>query len=597
KHIFTKSLKDAAAVDALTAEVARVTAFYNAWMAHEVGSHTADVLTIAEALLGLYTDLKNAHAQMDYDDLILGAVHLLAEKNVAPWVLFKLDGGIDHILVDEAQDTSAEQWRIIDALTQEFFAGQTRSDAERSLFVVGDEKQSIFSFQGADPAALGTMQSYFKARINDAAKPVHALELTKSYRSTTEVLTAVDAVFALPRAKKGVMFLEAPLAHVAHREGNGIVELWPLTKADGEGEFATSARTCLARQIADTIAGWLENGETISSRGRRITPGDIMILVQTRTVIVDRLTRALKKRGIPVAGQDRMELNDNLAVQDLLALGQVLLLPEDDLSLACVLKSPIFNFSEEDLFELAYGRGKQSLWERLHNTPKFVDALELLQDLRARADFIPPYELYAYLLDTLGARAKILGRMGVEYGDPIDEFLNQTLLYERAHAPSLQGFIHWLTHSQSQIKRDMEQANNAVRIMTVHGSKGLQAPIVFLPDTTKTPTVKESVFWLQREGKDALPLRATASENMDEVTRGVRDARKEMELAEYRRLLYVALTRAEDRVYVCGALSRGDSPNDESWYALAREGLATVAQDMGEGGLRLGVHPLSSSPP
>ena len=594
KSMFTKALKDDALVVALLAERERVLEFQKQWSAHQVAAHSADVLSIAEALLGLYEAIKRAHAQMDYDDLILTACRLLQQSGVAPWVLFKLDGGIDHILVDEAQDTSAEQWQIIDALTQEFFSGLGRSVAERSLFVVGDEKQSIYSFQGADPSALGRMQQMFKARIQAAAIDVHTIELTKSFRSAAEVLSVVDAIFAQEGARRGLMFTDSALAHTPTKTFPGMVEVWPLALPQEEGEYRYSAGTILARQIAGTIKTWLDSGEKLASQDRAIRAGDIMVLVRTRTSFVDKLTRMLKKNSVPVAGQDRMELGENLAVQDLIALGQILLLPEDDLTLAAVLKSPIFGLSEDGLFELAHGRGKHSLWDRLHMLQnarsEFASALKLLEDLRARADFIAPYELYAYLLDTEGARRRITGRMGEEYSDPIDEFLNQALLYEASHTPSLQGFIHWLSSSTSQIKRDMEQAHNAVRIMTVHGAKGLQAPIIFLPDTTELPKLRESLLW-HSEGGVVLPLRSPSVAEMDEKSSALRAAMREAMLAEYRRLLYVALTRAEERIYVCGVLTRGEAASEESWYHFARAGVLPIAErfETAQGqGLRVG---------
>ena len=603
KTMFTKALKDESLVAALMAERERVLAFHKAWSAHQVAAHTVDVLCIAEALLSIYEAIKRAHAQMDYDDLILTACRLLQQDGVAPWVLFKLDGGIDHILVDEAQDTSAEQWQIIDALTEEFFAGSGRREGERSLFVVGDEKQSIYSFQGADPSALGRKQQLFKSRIEAADRPVHTVELKRSFRSAAEVLAVVDAIFAQEDARRGLMFSDAALAHTPTKTFKGLVEVWPLTQPQEEGEYRVSAGTMLARQIAGTIRKWLETGEKLSSQDRAIRAGDIMVLVRTRTSFVDKLTRMLKKYGVPVAGHDRMELGENLAVQDLVALGQVLLLPEDDLTLAALLKSPIFNVSEEGLFELAHGRGKHSMWDRLQALSsmrgELAQALLLLEDLRSRADYIAPYELYAYLLDTCGARHRFTGRMGQEYSDPIDEFLNQALLYESAHAPSLQGFIHWLSSSQSQIKRDMEQAHNAVRIMTIHGAKGLQAPIVFLPDTTELPKLRESLLWHDDDGV-ALPLRAPSVAEMDEKSSAVRAGMREAMLAEYRRLLYVALTRAEERIYVCGVLTRGEAASEESWYHFVRSGMRPTANafEMESGqGLRIGEAALGRAAP
>lgn len=562
-----------------------------------VARNTSHVLHFAASLLGYYIALKNAQALMDYDDLIISACNLLKRSGIAPWVLFKLDGGIDHIMVDEAQDTSPEQWAIVEALTQEFFAGKGRAEQERSLFIVGDEKQSIYSFQGADPVALGKMQRYFAQRIEAAQKPLEHVELQLSYRSTPEVLQAVDSIFAQERARSGLTYGNETLAHIPTRSFPGLVEIWPLEKPqEQDSDITISAATLLARRMASTIRGWLDEGSALSSRGRAVQAGDIMILVRSRTNFVDRLVRALKKQGVPVAGHDRMALSDNLAVKDLMALGQCLLLPEDDLNLAALLKSPICNVNEEQLFTIAWDRGKRSLWERLQEIapldPVIQQAYTLLADLRGKADYISPFALYSYVLDTLGARRRITGRMGEEYNDPIDEFLGQALLYERTHLPSLQGFLHWLGASDSEIKRDMEQVTNAVRIMTVHGSKGLQAPIVMLPDTTEVPKPRHHLHWLE-QGDIHLPLWSASSQEDDPVCAQLRGEEYGAMLAEYRRLLYVALTRAEDRLYIAGATGK-ETLNEQSWYQLVREGLlpiATTFETSAGEGLRLGTAP------
>ncbi|MEQ1789750.1 MAG: double-strand break repair helicase AddA, partial [Rickettsiales bacterium] len=582
KRLFTKAaLTDDGLIEALLAEQKRICEFGEKLRALNVVYHTMDVSRIAEALLAEYEAIKRAHAWMDYDDLIMTSCDLLTRAGMSPWVLFKLDGGIDHILVDEAQDTSPQQWQIVTALTEEFFAGQGAKEIDRSLFIVGDEKQSIFSFQGANVKELARMQNYFSEVIKAAQKPVHHLSLTNSYRSTEAILQTVDAVFANNETRAGVTSGDNELKHILTRTGHsGVVELWPLIQPsdDEESENTISPTTKLVQHIADTIKIWIENGEAKA--------GEVMILLRTRTVFADRLVRALKKRDIPVAGSDRMKLNDNLAVQDLIALGQVLLLPDDDLTLASCLKSPIFNQSEEDLFTLAYDRGKQSLWQRLRNNPKFSESYELLVELRAKADFIPPFELYSYLLDNCGARARFVGRMGEECADPLDEFMQQALLYERSHPPSLQGFIHWLSNSDSIIKRDMEQARDAVRIMTIHGAKGLQAKIVILPDTVSTPVDKESLLWLD----DEIPIRSVSSKQDNIICKQLRANRQAETFSEYRRLLYVALTRAEDRLYVCGATGK-EKISEKSWYHHIKTGMESIATPfetkLGEG-LRVG---------
>ncbi len=583
KKIFSKdALPDPSLIEELLSEQQRVAEFSNKVRALNIINHSTDVLHIAEALLAEYEAIKRSHAWMDYDDLILTACDLLTRSGMMPWVLFKLDGGIDHILVDEAQDTSPEQWKIVTALTQEFFAGQGAKEVARSLFIVGDEKQSIYSFQGADVKGLKKMRDHFDMSITAAQKQMHLLTLTKSYRSTDEVLKTVDAVFLRKEASLGVISDDLELKHILTRAGKeGLVELWPVLKPLEE-DNDISPTTKLARHIAETIQGWIENGEAKA--------GDVMILLRSRTNFADKLVRALKKRNVPVAGSDRMALNDNIAVQDLIALGQVLLLPDDDLTLASCLKSPIFNFSEEDLFTLAYGRNGRTLWERLRELPQFAESYDLLADLRAKADFTPPFELYSYLLNTRGLRSRFVGRMGEECTDPLDEFMQQALLYERVHPPSLQGFIHWLASSNSEIKRDMEQARDAVRIMTIHGAKGLQAKIVILPDTVETPREQDSILWL-----DNIPVRGISSKQDDIICKQLRNDRQQEIFSEYRRLLYVALTRAEDRLYIYGA-SRKEKTSEQSWYHHIKTGIEPIATafttKFGEG-LRIGTPSLT----
>lgn len=581
ERLFKKdSLTDPALVAAMIAEQERVWRFRQRRLSLELTQMSANVLMVAGSLLEIYEGLKRAHAHMDYDDLILTARTLLSRPGISAWVLFKLDGGIDHVMVDEAQDTNPEQWAIIDALTHDFFSGLGRKTVSRSLFVVGDEKQSIFSFQGADVQALGGMQRYFRQRIADAQMQSRTVMLARSFRSVPQVLGAVDAIFASAQARSGLMFEDSVLTHIPTRvKEGGLVELWPLLVP--EENNARSPATLLARTLADTIGRWVDEGVA--------QPSDIMVLVRTRTGFVDALVRALKRRGVAVAGADRMKLGNNLAVKDLLALGQWLLLAEDDLILSALLKSPMLGIEEDMLFTLCWDRGGRSVWERMQAHGDCAEMVALLSGLRAKADFISPYELYAHALDTLGLRRRITGRMGEEYNDPIDEFLMQALLYEQGNIPGLQGFLHWMTASESQIKRDMEQSKDCVRIMTVHGSKGLQAPVVILPDTVSMPDMHEKLWW-----DDELPLWSPGKAYDDARAGELRREGNAAMLAEYRRLLYVALTRAEDRLYICGA-SSGTKLNEQCWYSLVKSGLSSVAaacQTPAGEGLRLGDAPV-----
>src|SRR2546423_599475 len=303
-----------------------------------------------------------------------------------------------------------------------------------------------------------------------------------------------------------------------------------------------------------------------------------MVLVRRRNLFVADLIRALKQKNVPVAGADRLVLTEQLAVQDLIALGRFLLLPEDDLNLATVLKGPLFGFSEDELFQLAYRRGEQRLWERLRRLAGedlvMHAAFERLAELRARADYVPPFELYAEILGGGGRRA-MLERLGPEAADPIEEFLALALAFEREHVPSLQGFLHWLAAGEIEVKRDFaERQRDEVRILTVHGAKGLEAPVVFLPDTLQLPDRPPQLLW---SGAQALPLWCPRKELTAPFYAAERDAARCRQLQEYRRLLYVALTRAQDRLYVCGWETKKPSKDGTTWHSLCQSGWSEIA--------------------
>jgi len=578
--------------EALLAEQQRTHGFELRCRALRTAGLSAHLLTIASALLERYDTLKHLRAVKDYDDLVRDAVHLLAQPGITPWVMYKLDEGIDHVLVDEAQDTSAEQWAIAHALTEEFFAGSGRSDEVRTLFAVGDIKQSIFRFQGARPELFIRSRDYYAEVVQQSGREWAVVSLPESFRSVQAVLEAVDAVFARPEAGLGIGGEAQRVRHELtekKRGHGGLVEVWPLVPSEGERQPWQLPRAYaqketpeqqLAVLIADTIHGWLQRKEMLASQGRAITPGDIMILMRKRGKLADAILHALRRAGVPVAGADRLVLSDSLVVKDLLALGQFLLLPEDDLSLAALLKTPLFCFSEEDLFTLAHGRGERSLWERLQdmrrNGEPYANAHSTLSGLLSKADFSPPYELYAHVLEATGGRAHFAARMGHAVHDLLDEFLAQALAYERNHAPSLQGFLHWMTIGDVEIRRDMEQGRDEVRIMTVHAAKGLQAPIVILPDTASVPVSRNShLLW--HEDSNSL-LWEPASKEASPEAQEAKQVRKEEEQREYCRLLYVAMTRAEDRLLVCGVEPKKGNV-DAAWYGLVRDGLKGVAAE------------------
>jgi ATP-dependent helicase/nuclease subunit A len=554
------------------------------------------MLRIADCIQAEYAAAKGSRAVLDYDDLILKARDLLLRAGAPAWVLFKIDGGIDHILVDEAQDTNPEQWAIVTWLAEEFFVGASAGDRLRTLFAVGDEKQSIYSFQGADPARFGAVGSEFRAKALAIEQTWIEVPLTLSFRSTEPILKAVDAVFKKPPAADGLTWDESTvIQHEAIRKGEaGLVELWPIEREvkpepalpfepwSNEKTGMPRAVDALCQKIANVIKGWRVNGEELVSAGRPIKPGDILILVRRRDPFTTPMIRALKLAGIPVAGADRMQLLQQLAVKDLLSLADFLLMPNDDFALAILLKSPLFEFDDDDLFALAFQRGRTFLWNVLKaksaENRRFAEAADRLSRWLSRVDFLPPYEFFLELLGEEGQamRTRMLKRLGPEAAEALDEFLDLALAYDREAAPSLQGFVNDLRLSDPEIKRDMEQERDEVRIMTVHGAKGLQAPIVFLPDTCTMPRSHgTSIYTLARDGAPpgavghlVWPAGGSNLVQIDEAKKLVR----QLEIHEYHRQLYVAMTRARDRLYIAGWRGQNEPP-EGCCYNLVEQGL------------------------
>lgn len=598
KQLATKAIREKHPdVDAaLRAEGDRLMAVRELLRKADLYQANSALVRLAAELVARYEARKAASGRLDYDDLIARTRALLRGDGAAAWVLFKLDGGIDHVLIDEAQDTNPEQWDVVLALVEEFFAGLGAGDEAteaaglpaRSVFAVGDGKQSIYSFQGADPSRFETVRKFLAARAEEARRAWKNVALDFSFRSSRPVLEVVDRVFAAPRAGAGVVDPDAPVQHTPLRtKAAGRVELWPpllVDKLDDPEPWKppvdpvtrTGAMEQLAELIAVRTADWLASGEMLESQGRPIEAGDIMVLVRQRGDFVEALVRAFKARNVPVAGVDRMVLSEQIAVMDLLALGAFLLLPEDDLTLATLLKSPLIGFDEDLLFALAHDRGEASLWRALAQNRDahalFAEAHDLLSDLLARVDFERPYELYAGAL-ARGGRARLFARLGPDAADPIDEFLSLALTYERSHAPTLQGFLHWVAAGQAEVKRDLDQTSGAVRVMTVHGAKGLEAPIVFLPDTTRLPRMLPNILWGE-DARGAYFLWLPRADDADIRAQALRDEVRARRDEEYRRLLYVAMTRAEERLYVCG----WNAPAEGSWYDLIRPAMASVAR-------------------
>ncbi|EBA17032.1 ATP-dependent DNA helicase, UvrD/Rep family protein [Roseobacter sp. SK209-2-6] len=575
-----------------------LTALRKSWELHQ----------FAQAFLPEYERRKQLRGWLDFDDLILKARQLLNDPAVAAWVLYRLDGGIDHILVDEAQDTSPVQWDVIEKLAQEFTAGEgARSGVERTIFVVGDKKQSIYSFQGADPDAFDRMQREFGNRLAETGAGLQNAALEFSFRSSAAILRLVDLVF---QGQDAAGFPRDALHRAFKVDLPGRVDLWPVVeKPDDDEEVDWTDpvdrpgkrhhTVILAERIAQQIKDMIDQKVTLPIDGpkgpdgqmtferRPVHAGDFLILVQRRSELFSEIIRACKKADLPIAGADRLKVGAELAVKDIASLLSFLSTPEDSLALAEALKSPLFGWSEQMLFDLAHRRdGKQHLWEALRKRKsEFPQTMGILDDLRGQTDFLRPFDLIERILTRHKGRQKLLGRLGPEAEDGINALLSQALSYERSDIPSLTGFLVWMQTDDLEIKRQMGAAEGMVRVMSVHGSKGLEAPIVILPDTAKRNAPRDAEIMVA----EGTPLWKLPKEQMPDLLLSARNTAQEKQQNERLRLLYVALTRAEKWLIVGAA---GDlSKEGDTWYQRVEAALkssgAVDHEHPGGTGLRL----------
>ncbi|MBI1202322.1 MAG: double-strand break repair helicase AddA [Rhodopseudomonas sp.] len=569
-------------LDTLQAEQARLLDLMARERAIAARDRTRALITIAAEVIARYRSEKDRRGLLDYNDLIDKTLDLFKLSSAA-WVLYKLDLGIDHVLVDEAQDTSPQQWEIIKTIVSEFTPGGARPNVKRTMFAVGDEKQSIFSFQGAAPHAFDEMRQLFARQFDNEEQGWKFLRFHHSFRSGATVLGSVDRVFKSPEVYASVTTDAVGIPEHLALPGvaPGLVEIWdliePAERREMEGwqapfdtESEQSPRVQLAARIAAQVGQWTQQG---------LRPGQVLVLVRQRGALFEAIIRALKTAGIPVAGADRLVLTEHIAVMDLMALADSLLLPDDDLSLASLLKSPLFGLDDDRLYRLAYDRAPLSLRAALRakaaDEPAFAAAADLLDDWTAAARRLTPFAFFAHVLGVgrpgdKSGRGKMLTRLGPEANDALDEFLNLALDYETRETPSLQGFVAWLRAAQTQVRRDMEMVRDEVRVMTVHGAKGLEANTVILADTTTAPEGPHDPR-LFKLGQGEM-VWATARANDAPATAEARDNIKTQARDEYRRLLYVAMTRAAERLVVCGSKGVNRIPSG-CWYELIRNGL------------------------
>ncbi len=578
----------------LEAEQDRIVALIEAIGRAELVERSEALLDVVAAIVLRYERDKRVRSRLDFDDLVERLGTLFERPEAGAWVRYKLDTGIDHILVDESQDTNPEQWRVVRAIGDEFFANAAGATRPRSLFAVGDQKQSIYSFQGAEPALFGETGRAFAQAAKAAGMEFDRVPLHTSFRTLPEILKAVDLVAGLPDMPTALLETEPVIHEAARVQTGGRVTLWPPIQQQaaptGLGAWPTEPlaggdRTA-ARQVAERIAGeirkWIADKRPLASRGRTIEPRDVMVLVQSRGAVFQEVIRALRRAGLPTPGADRLDVATHIAVLDLLALCDVLLNPADDLQLAALLRSPLFEITEDELYALAQPRGQyQTLWDALKETtlPAGRDAHARLSRWRKELDFERPFEFLSHVLYAEGGLRAFHGRLGEEVDDVLAELMELALKHEQSEQPSLQGFVAAMRRTEVSIKRELSESGNGVRVMTVHGAKGLEAPIVILADAASKPQgrlVNKPVYVLDR-APGPLLVHASGRSQHTADSAPVRDAVEAGLLQEYWRKLYVAMTRAEDELYVTGALTQIGKV-DGTWYEKIDMALRPMAE-------------------
>ena len=527
-----------------------------------------------------YAQAKYLAGAVDFDDLIARTAALLGQEGIADWIRYKLDQRVDHILVDEAQDTNVAQWQIVGALAAEFFAGEgAKGEKVRTIFTVGDFKQAIFGFQGTSPQAFEAAQIAFRRHAEHAGHDFHDLSLDRSFRSTPAVLDVVDRTIAgLDPQRLG--YGGGDVRHISANRFPGEVLLWKPVAAgltedtEGEEDWAADQERALAANIARQIKGWIDTGMMLESKGRPVRPGDIMILVRRRSELARLIVARLYEEKVAVAGIDRLRLNAPLAVRDLLAALRFAVQPEDDLNLAALLVSPLIGWSQDELMAHAIDR-RGGLWRHINQRADEA-RLAPLRALLGQADLTTPYRYLEQLLSgPMEGRRKLVERLGTEAVDPIEELLNAAIAFDMEDHPSLQRFIDWFDRGEVDIVRDAAAQGDALRLLTVHGSKGLQAPIVILADACLDPDAGNRAASL--EWNDVPILSPRKAEKAGPFG-AIADAAAASEREEHWRLLYVALTRAEEKLVVAGSLgprARGEV-KPESWFAAVEAAMESL---------------------
>ena len=552
--------------DYLTKEKERVLGINVYNVNNKIYQDTVALFDFSAEFAKVYQELKRQYNVLDFEDLILYTHRLFSNPANMGWVLSQMDISLSHILVDEAQDTGPLQWDILRMLSGDFFAEGDKAGLPRSIFVVGDTKQSIYGFQGADPHAFAQSRDIIAENIRNNLRQIREVPLTQSFRSTEPILQTVDMFFSDEMVRTQTGFINN--SHKCFRVGApGAVEINALVTP--ENQDTATARRGYISGIVDKIENLIKTGACV--------PADIMILVQNRNPMAVPMANELKRRGIPVAGSDRVILPNFPVIRDLMNLVRFCINNNDDYSLCCVLKSPIFGLSDVAIYNICSVRNAENARRKASNSDfvpmtilgclesEYPEVYTELTDFMRVFAVSGPYSFFTYVLDNYNTREKMVAALGTQIIDPLEEFVTICLAYERTRPGTLKHFLKWFITGGCEIKRDME-SNEGVRIVTVHGSKGLQSKVVFLIDTV---SMSKSENFYDIENMD-YPVWVWTPQKPDGFSpefNKLSDAQLRKRTEESFRLLYVAMTRARDELYIYGFSPNKTAP-DLSWHSM-----------------------------
>ena len=564
-----------------------------------------NLIKIVMAILDDFQKIKIANCYLDYGDLINIANQVLENPEFSDWIKLKMDSSFDHILIDEAQDTNPIQWSIIKSLTDDFFSGESSSNKSRSIFVVGDEKQSIMGFQGAD---INQTKLFYDYLLQKSNFQLQNIDLNISFRSGINILNLVDDVFNNNdcNLNKSLCKIGKYTNHQSFRQSAGYVEIWQNdgiseTKIDNDEDselhqnqdfiidqdsaetpkkstkkipidfswkidFSNQAtdnnHDLIAKFVSQKIKKWIDEKRLIHDKNRPIEYGDIMILVRNRqNGLIDKLSQNFNQLKIPFISVGKIKFSENLLIQDILNIAKFALLPSDCFNLACLLKSPFFNVEEDELFELCKIKNdkQQNLWSSLKST-KYYNSLENIINLSKKNDV---YEFFFKILNDVQNQINIASRFTIEGLEIVNNFLFICNDFNQKNATNLQNFIEFVEKIDPEIILN-STSKNQIKITTIHSSKGLQAPIVIMPDCLYSYSNqldnKEKILWL-----DDFPLWINKDSKINSLIKKVSDIKISENYEEHLRLLYVALTRAEDEIYIGGLSNKKD---EKCWYEI-----------------------------